>query len=147
MTMSSIKVNKHAVNSLGLAKDGTISPPKGVVQYYTGSVKPGDVGNSVIAAHVTYNGPDVFAHLNKAKRGDKVQVVDAQGTTRTFTVTKTATVDKDELQKNQDVWGPSSKRNLVLISCDATSPWEDASQHHRTDNIVVWTTLTETKRA
>lgn len=78
------------------------------------------MGTAVIAAHVTYDGaPDAFVHLTDVAVGDVVTVGYADGETRSFTVTRTAAVDKEALARSLTVWGPHPDRpRLAIITCD-----------------------------
>ena len=124
------------VTGMGLSADGKISPPPGVTQWYDATVSPGRPGISVIAGHVTYDGPDVFANLEKVEVGDEVTVGYADGDNQQFVVTREKSVDKNELRTDQSVWGHSDTPVLALITCDAGSKL--VGQHH-VNNFVVWT--------
>lgn len=124
---------------LGLASNGTISPPRGTTQYFTGydRVAPGRNGTAVIAAHVSYGGaPDAFASLHRAAVGDAVSIAYADGSTRTFTVRQTFIADKDALTSSPTVWGahPQSPR-IAIITCDPALSYDDAG--HALGNLVV----------
>ncbi len=123
------------VKALGLTTKGEIAPPPGVVQWYTGSVVPGAVGASVIAAHVTSPKPDVFYRLGELDQGDPISVTDADGAERTFAMTRTAEVDKLDLTRDQSVWGKVTEPTLVLITCDTES---GRRGRHLAGNVVVW---------
>lgn len=124
------------VSSLGLTDDGQISPPPGVTQWYNATVSPGQPGISVIAGHVTYDGPDVFTNLEKVKVGDELTVGFANGSSKKFVVEREKSVDKNALRTDQSVWGTSTTPSLVLVTCDANSKL--VGQHHL-NNFVVWT--------
>lgn len=124
------------VTGMGLSPSGEISPPPGVTQWYDKTVTPGRPGISVIAGHVTYNGPDVFAKLEEVKVGDKVTVGYADGSSKEFVVTREKSVDKNALRTDQSVWGESATPVLALITCDDKSKLVGA---HHTHNFVVWT--------
>lgn len=121
---------------MGLTSQGTISPEPGVTQWYNATVAPGKTGISVIAGHVTWNGkPDVFVKLDKVNVGDQLTVGFADGSTKAFKVTREKSVDKVALQKDQTVWGNSTKPVLALITCDSASRVEGV---HHVNNYVVW---------
>lgn len=124
------------VTGMGLTASGEISPPAGVTQWYNATVAPGQPGISVIAGHVTYNGPDVFEKLEQVKVGDSVTVGFADGSSKKFVVTREKSVGKTELQHDATVWGTSSTPVLTLITCDAGSKL--VGRHH-VNNFVVWT--------
>lgn len=134
LTIPSIRFDRK-VTGMGLSAVGEISPPPGVTQWYNATVSPGQNGISVIAGHVTFNGPDVFVDLDKVKVDDHLAVGFADGTNRTFIVTRVKSVDKDALRHDQTVWGASSTPVLALITCDASSKLVGA---HHTNNFVVW---------
>lgn len=123
------------VTGMGLTASGEISPPPGVTQWYDATVSPGRPGISVIAGHVTYNGPDVFADLEKVKVNDTIEVGYADGSHKGFVVTREKSVDKEALQHDQSVWGSSQSPVLALITCDAQSKL--VGKHH-VNNFVVW---------
>lgn len=123
------------VRALGLSEAGDISPPVGVVQWYTGSVAPGERGVAVLAGHVSAPRPDVFRRLDELTVGARVRVDVGGGSLRTFVVERTARVDKQDLTRDRSVWGSSERRMLVLITCDDTSSVDRGSYR---GNVVVW---------
>lgn len=125
----------RSLASLGVDAQGQINPPEGVVQWYNKSVVPGAKGISVIAGHVEYNGPDVFAELDQLDVGDIVTVDYADGSSRRFRVYAEEPVNKKTLQTDRRVWGTSDKPILALITCDSAS---QVVGNHHTDNYVVW---------
>lgn len=127
----------HALTPGGLS-GGVLSPPSGVIQQFTGygRVSPGQAGISVLAGHVTWNGPDVFYRLPNVPVGSKVSIAYADGTHKDFVVTSKASVNKTQLQNDARVWGSSSSPVVALVTCDANSSWMSA-QHHA-NNYVVW---------
>lgn len=127
------------VRALGLTEAGEIAPPPGVVQWYTGSVAPGQQGNSVIAGHVTSPQPDVFHRLAELVTGARVAVTDRSGTRRIFEVEAMERIDKQVLTTDPRVWGETHRRMLVLITCDQDTP---AINGHHSGNVVVWASET-----
>ncbi|MGD8200524.1 class F sortase [Ornithinimicrobium sp. W1679] len=128
-----------AIVPQGLAPDGTINPGRNEIIWFTGNgrVRPGDVGTSVVAAHVTWEGaPDAFAQLPSVGAGDVVEVGYADGSTRSFTVTSTSAVDKDALARSLTVWGghPDVPR-LAIITCDPVLGYQ--ADGHTEANFVV----------
>ncbi len=124
----------------GLAADGTINPGRDEVIWFTGSgrVRPGQVGTAVVAGHVTWEGaPDAFADLPSVGVGDVVTVGYTDGTTRSFTVTETAAVDKDQLARSLTVWGPHPDRpRLAIVTCDPVLGYQ-ADGHTAANFLVV----------
>lgn len=140
MDIPSSKIS-GSIESIGVAKDGSLTPAPKTIAWYAGSVAPGKVGNSVVLAHVSYNGvPDKFHDLRNTKVGDNISVKTSTGKTLTFVVTTGPTsIDKDDLTKDQRVWGATKDKMLVLATCDEDSGWEDS--HHHNNNTVVWAKL------
>lgn len=123
----------------GLAADGTINPGRGQIIWFTGydRVAPGQVGTSVIAAHVTWAGaPDAFINLPAVGIGDVVTVGYSDGTSSSFTVVQTMAVDKDDLARSPTVWGahPGVPR-LAIITCDPALGYQ--ADGHTAANFVV----------
>ena len=87
----SIGVNSTVMN-LGLLKDGSLQvPPTGFpAGWYTGSATPGELGPSIIAGHIDWNGPGVFYRLDRINLGDQILVDRANGTRAIFTVIRVA---------------------------------------------------------
>ena len=122
----------------GVSSEGRIDPPPGTVMWFQGfeRVRPGSVGTSVIAAHVTSGGKaDVFANLADVDVGDKVSVYE-NGKTIAYRVTRAQVIDKNKVTTDQDVWGPNSSRSrLAIITCDSALGFR--SDGHRVANYVV----------
>lgn len=124
------------IKALGLSAAGEINPPPGTTMWYTDSAKPGEPGISVIAAHVLYNSqPDNFYNLVNSRAGDPVELTYSDGTVVEYKVTRTKASNKEDLQRDPEVWGDSDKPVLALITCDPASPV--SGQHHE-DNYVVF---------
>ncbi|MEU9605225.1 class F sortase [Streptomyces sp. NPDC048057] len=126
---------------LGLNDDRTVEVPpaeKGMTAgWYTGGAVPGQTGAGVIIGHNdTRYGPAVFHDLKKLAKGAEIEVRDARGTTRTFTVTATETVKKTAFPTER-VYGPTSGPELRLVTCDG----EFDAEGHPVDNLIVYATL------
>ena len=106
----------------GLSPDGTINPGRNQVVWFTGGdrVAPGETGTAVVAAHVTWEGaPDAFARLPEVEVGAVVTIGYDDGSSRSFTVTETAAVAKEDLARSLTVWGPHPRTpRLAIITCD-----------------------------
>lgn len=124
------------LESLVRDETGWIQPPVLVDQagWYRDGVVPGDIGPSVIAGHVDSRiGPGVFLRLSELAPGDIVDVVLSDGTTRTFAVTGSMSVPKEDFP-TEDVYGPTPTAQLRLITCGGVF---DDSYGHYVDNVVV----------
>jgi len=120
------------------ASGGVINPPIGAISWVAGygRVRPGNVGTAVVAAHVSVGGrDDIFAHLSRIARGDKVTVHDAQGRPVVYTVTSTRVATKQDVTRDASVWGANgSVRRIALITCDDDGGYR--SDGHRVSNFV-----------
>ncbi|MDQ2851500.1 class F sortase [Dermatophilaceae bacterium Sec6.4] len=134
----SIGINED-VRALGLNAQGQIYPPQRTTMWYDGSSVPGQDGISVIAGHVTYDGPDNFYNLVKITTGGAVNLQCTSGGPLSLRVVRTASVPKTILQTDQSVWGTSTTPVVVLITCD---PYSRVVNGHHLNNFVVWTTPT-----
>ncbi|ROQ58620.1 sortase family protein [Rathayibacter sp. PhB152] len=124
------------LESLTRDDTGWIQPPVQVddAGWYRDGVVPGDIGPSVIAGHVDSRiGPGVFLDLTALVPGDTVDVILSDGSTRTFSVTGSVSVPKEDFP-TEDVYGPSPTPQLRLITCGGVF---DDSYGHYVDNVVV----------
>jgi LPXTG-site transpeptidase (sortase) family protein len=121
---------------LGLAPEGAMAVPPGrfPAGWFTGSPTPGSAGPSVIAGHVTYNGPGVFFRLGQLRPGDRVRVSRRDGTTVTFAVMTVQQYAKDAFP-TAAVYGFSADPELRLITCSGDY---DHAHHRYDDNLVVY---------
>ena len=103
---------------LGLLKDGSLQvPPSGFpAGWYSGSPTPGEMGPSIIAGHVDWNGPGVFYRLSQMHLGDQIKVGRVDGTAATFTVTRIAAFLKSKFP-TEAVYGDINHAGLRLITC------------------------------
>jgi Sortase domain len=123
--------------TLGKAADGSMQVPASttVAGWYTGSVRPGAVGPSVIAGHVDSKaGPGVFFRLPQLRPGDHVYVTRSDKTTAEFDVTEVQTYAKDKFP-TQAVFGATPDSELRLITCGGTF---DPATKHYLSNVVVY---------
>ena len=104
---------------LGLLKDGSLQVPPSAFPagWYSGSPTPGEMGPSIIAGHIDWNGPGVFYRLNRMQLGDQIKVARVDGTTATFTVTRIAAFLKSKFPTSA-VYGDLNYPGLRLITCD-----------------------------
>lgn len=112
-----------------------------VAGWYRQTKTPGTVGPAVIVGHVgSRAGPGVFADLDRLIAGDRIEVTDVDGATRTFVVSAGALVDKHD--RPPEVFGWVGDRpELRLITCGGE--FDVASGHH-VSNYVIWAHEVET---
>lgn len=130
------------VQDVGLASDGTISPPPpdrpNNAGWYDQSPTPGQYGPAVIVGHVdTRTGPAVFHGLSQVRSGDRVEVDREDGSAAIFEVNSTKRYDKAQFPANQ-VFGDFNRPGLRLITCGGR--WVGGEVGYA-DNIVVYASL------
>ena len=103
---------------LGLLKDGTLEVPPSAFPagWYTGSPSPGEMGPSIIAGHIDWNGPGVFYRLNQMRLGEQIKIDRVDGSRATFTVTRIAAFLKSKFPTTA-VYGDLNFPGLRLITC------------------------------
>jgi LPXTG-site transpeptidase (sortase) family protein len=131
------------VMQLGLAADGTVQVPPIAAHapagWYRGSPTPGQVGPSVILAHVTVGqyGDGVFVHLAQVRRGDRIVARLQDGASADFTVDSVETVAKAHFPTGA-VYGDVDRPELRLITCGGP---RDGAGGGYLDNVVVYASL------
>lgn len=129
------------VEQVGQDAGGKMDVPKEVmnVGWYQLGFKPGEKGNAVMAGHLdTVTGaPAVFYNLSQLQIGDQVIVTDVNGKNLTFEVVKVQNYPFNQVPL-EEVFGPSEKRMLNLITCVGT--WNTGSRNY-SHRLVVYTEL------
>lgn len=127
------------VEQVGKAADGSMDVPRSFDEtaWYQLGARPGEPGNAVIDGHVdSTTGKAVFWDLRKLTRGDQIVVVGDDGVERRFVVVdsgKYATADVPLMR----VFGPATGVHLNLITCDATTTFNRATESYD-GNFVVY---------
>jgi Sortase domain len=122
---------------LGLSAQGTLQVPAStpVAGWYTGSLRPGQVGSTVIASHIdSYQGPGVFFRLRLPQLANRVYVRRANGTPAVFGVYARRSYAKDRFPTWQ-VYGPAPDPELRLITCGGSF---DPATGSNLNNVVVY---------
>ncbi|MCJ0894536.1 class F sortase [Rhodococcus sp. ARC_M5] len=125
------------VMGLGLQPDGSMEVPPGgfPAGWYTGSPTPGQLGPSIVAGHVDWDGsPGVFYRLRELEQGDDVTVVRQDGNTVRFVVSAVEQYPKEPFPTDK-VYGDIDHPGLRLITCGGQFD-SDISSYD--DNIVVY---------
>ena len=88
------------------------------VGWYRFGPKPGEPGSAVLAAHVDLEGygPGVFFDLAVLEPGDRIEIVYADDSERTFEVEARATYLKDELPLDV-IFSREGPPALTLVTC------------------------------
>jgi hypothetical protein len=139
-----------SVIPVGVDSTGAMAAPEGPNSdpvwfegfWWQYGVKPGQVGNAVIAGHLDRKdgSPALFWGLRRLKVGDSVYVRTEMGTQLHFVVTKVQTFYNPTGGADdpiiQQIFGPATTPNLNLITC--TGDWTGKEY---TKKLVVFTTL------
>lgn len=129
-----------AVESLGLASDGTMDIPKGPddVAWFNLGSRPGENGSAVMAGHygTWKNGKgSVFDNLHKLHKGDKIYVEDDNSAITTFIVRESRSynpqADATDIFSSND-----GKSHLNLVTCEGA--WNKDSKSYP-QRLVVFT--------
>lgn len=120
LIIPAINVSAH-IEAVGVDTKGNMGVPKDArnVAWYSGGVKPGEIGNAVIDGHYdTASGrAAVFFRLKQLRPGDTMRVDQPDGSSPTFVVDRVQTVSVSDAAAFQSVFGPADRAQLVLITC------------------------------
>ena len=136
MSIPSLKV-KAKIIKLGLDSVGALEVPKtgDIAGWYKGSSSPGEIGPTIIVAHVDMNGKaGVFFRLKEMKIGDVVKVQRADKEVVTFIVTEISTFKKSKFP-SEKIYGNLNFAGLRLITCGGKF---DSKIRHYDSNVVVY---------
>jgi len=131
------------VEPLGILPNGDLATPTRNpwedVGWYNGGVHPGERGSAVIYGHLDRPGGSaaVFWRLRDLRVGSEVRVVNTDGKTLYFQVTRIAFYTPGSAPI-QDIFGNSGGTYLNLITC--AGDWIPI-QHQTTLRLVVYTSL------
>jgi hypothetical protein len=136
------------VHRVGRAADGTIAVPPlsrhDEAGWYERGPTPGQAGPAVIVGHVdSRDGPAVFHDLRQLRRGDRIEVTRRDRRVAVFAVASVERVDKDRFPADR-VHGDFRRPGLRLITCGGR--WLGQGRGYA-DNVIVYATLVETRRA
>lgn len=132
-----------SVIDLGVQSDQRMEVPQNGSDtgWFTKSPTPGELGPSILAAHVTWEKkPAIFFDLGSMKKGQKVEVERKDGSTAVFAVTKVGQYPKADFPTDQ-VYGEVDHAGLRLITCGGRF---DGETGHHVDNVVVYGKLVDT---
>ena len=129
---------------LGRDRHGAVEVPTGPREWeeagwYAAGTRPGDPGSAVILGHVdsSKSGPAVFYRLRELRRGDRVEVVRADGSRVRFAVDRVEQYPKRRFP-TADVYYPTLTPKLRLVTCGGAF---DRAWGHYLDNVIVFATL------
>lgn len=127
---------------LAIGSTGQLEPPPAddtnLVGWYAKGASPGETGTSIIAGHVdTKTSAAVFASLRDLKKGDRFQVLRADGRKASFVVDSAETFDKDNFPSER-VYRDTPRAQVRLITCAGNY---DRQVRDYTANLVVFAHL------
>lgn len=132
---------------LSVQPNGTISVPGTVneVGLYRDGPTPGQLGPSVLAAHVDSptGAKGIFYKLGAVKPGDQVRISRADHSTLTFTVDKVQAYRKTAFPTDLVYRGDYKRAEIRLVTCGG--PVDNANEYR--DNVVVFGHLTNARAA
>jgi hypothetical protein len=123
-----IRIPKVSIDAplmnVGLDKQKTIEAPppqyKDLAAWYKGSASPGAKGTAIILGHVdNESGPAVFYGLGALKKGARIEVSRADGTTAIFTIYGIEVFAKKDFPAKR-VYGETARPELRVITCGGT---------------------------
>jgi Sortase domain len=146
LTIPSIKVEAPILN-VGVAEDGTVDVPPlsrhNEAGWFDEGPTPGQFGPALIVGHAdTRTGPSIFAHLDKMRPGQKIEVLRRDHSVAVFQVNSVEHFGKTKLPI-QRVYGDYSRPSLRLVTCGGN--WIGGSQGYA-DNVIVFAALVATKK-
>ena len=136
--MSHLRPLVRAVGD-GTRSDGSMDVPDNLwtSSWLSEGPRPGQAGSAVIAGHRGIGTPGLFGHLEGVRAGDRIYVADATGGELIFEVTRVASLSLSRATQVA-VFGPTSQRQLVLVTCYGKYVSSTNSYDHR---LVVFSRL------
>ncbi len=132
------------VQDLGQTSEGALQTPAPGPHYdeaawYRHSPTPGSLGPAVMLGHVdsATEGPSVFFRLGELRRGERISVGRADGSTAEFVVDDVRSYAKDDFPTGT-VYGDIDHAGLRIVTCGGA--FDDSSGHY-VDNVVVFASL------
>ncbi len=124
------------VIDVGVEENGDMEiPPADEVGWYGFGPTPGDVGSSVLAAHIAFDGQDgVFVNLDKLELGSIITVSYDDGTTADFEAVSKEQYEKEQLPRDS-IFARDGDPQLVLITCGGDFNRQVRSYE---DNVVIY---------
>ena len=141
----SIGVRTDGLVALGLTTSGEMEVPVDAVTagWLRVGPTPGEVGPTVIAAHVDYKGvPGVFHRLHGVRPGDEIAVERADGVAARFSAYRVERFPKSRFP-GDEVYGNTDSPELRLITCGGDF---DRATRNYLDNMVLFARLAGTAR-
>ncbi|UDY25112.1 class F sortase [Nocardioides sp. Kera G14] len=117
----------------------TITPPHAISTggiWREGAPVDALVGTTVVVGHVSDNHdrPGAFKRLQKAKRGQVIELTSPAGVRTAWRITNIKAVDRARLPRS--IFGQGVQRRLVLVTCTDKVTYANGGFHYRKNLIV-----------
>lgn len=138
LTIGSLGLDME-IQAVGILADGNMEIPASALVagwYRYGAAPSQGQGNTVLAAHVddASVGLGPFASLRDLAPGEQITVVDVEGATYLYQVTKVEQTSKTNVD-TQLLFNTTGPDALVLVTCGGR--WNSSIGHYD-DNVIVW---------
>jgi LPXTG-site transpeptidase (sortase) family protein len=123
---------RASIVQVGTTEDGAMESPLlySDVGWWSLGVQPGEAGRAVLAGHVDSPwGPAVFVRLDELAPGDEILI--GNGLAELRYIVRGAAVYRADAAPVESIFGPSTERELVLITCGGRFDRSTASYLHR----------------
>lgn len=113
---------KAPITKVGVTKEGNmdVPPSESMLGWYEGGVFPGNVGPAVLAGHTGRpEQPSVFRQLDQLHTKDTITIKDTTGTEASFEITEITSYTPESAPRER-IFGPTTNRQLVIITCSGT---------------------------
>ena len=106
------------VGGVGLRRDGSMSVPDNLwtAAWLATGPRPGEAGRTVLAGHRGIGTPALFSGLEQVHNGDRIFLSDRSGAEVVYAVVSVTPMDLSSATQ-QAVFGPTSQRQLVVVTC------------------------------
>ncbi|MEM8924470.1 MAG: class F sortase [Actinomycetota bacterium] len=136
ISFPSIGVNEAPIDGVGIEPNGEMEVPgPRRVGWYEFGPSPGQEGSSVLAAHIASEGIDgIFRRLDRAKPGDRFEVIFDNGDRQSYEVIELEQYNKADLPLDR-VFGRTGDPVVTLITCGGAF---QPSVRSYEDNVVAY---------
>ena len=102
--------------------------------WYSRTVKPGEVGTAVIVGHYDnqLGAPAIFYYLNQLEKGDRINILKADGQSLTYMVTQKQSYPN--WSSIDDLLVHDNNKNLILVTC---AGWWNQTLQSYSERLVI----------
>lgn len=132
VTIAKAGLKNVKIVQVGVEAGGRLEVPKSFdeVGWYVNGPKAGEDGNAILAGHFDKptGAPAVFFYLSRLVKGDRVQIVDAEGLTHEFEVYEVGYVRLDDPTAVTQAYESSTEPILTIITCGGV--WDPVAHNY-----------------